>query len=351
MAKIVSIAHANPERCLTQEESWSELNRLRELSPLEKKYYKKFMLNEGIKKRHLALKNLEDIFCTDQDQIIKRYNEEAPILSANSAIKALEKAKLPRDKIDCVVTASCTGYLCPGLSSYMIERTGIKPEASVFDLQGMGCGAALPALSAGIGFLSTRKGPSNALVTCTELCSSSIYWDNDLGLILSNSIFADGSASVILNNDPKAAGIEVIDVSTINFPDKREALRFKIKNGKLHNVLTAAVPEIASKGVEIVVADLLKKNSLQRSAIAFWAIHSGGSKVLSTIAGKLGLSKKEISFSEEVLVDFGNMSSPSVLFTLEKIFDSGLYGSGDYGIMLSFGAGFSCYGMLLKIEN
>ena len=348
MAKIAAIGHANPERRLTQEESWHHLNQLRKLSPLEKKYYKRFMLDEGIKARYLALKKLEDIFSEDQDAIIQRYLEAAPALSAESAANALNKAKLDKEKIDHLSTATCTGYLCPGLSSYMLERAGFRPETSTFDLQGMGCGAALPTLSSAEAFLAKKRTISYAMATCTEVCSAAVYWEDDLGLILSNSIFADGSASAILTNDPEAGGPEILDYTVITYPERRDALKFGIKNGKLRNTLSLAVPEIASRGVEAIVSNLLKKNRLSQKEIAFWAIHTGGRKVLSVIADKLSLAPADTQFSEEVLRDFGNMSSPSVLFVLEKIIESNLPKNGDYGMLLSFGAGFSCYGMLLR---
>ncbi|MEK7376667.1 MAG: hypothetical protein AABZ57_05845, partial [Candidatus Margulisiibacteriota bacterium] len=276
MAKIISIAHANPDRCLTQQELWGNLNILKKLSPMEKKFYKKFMLNEGIEKRYLALDDIKDIFCEDQDLIIARYSQAAAKLSSMSSQRAVNKAGIGKERIGCVVTASCTGYLCPGLSSYIIEKTGLRPDVSVFDLQGMGCGAALPALSAGAGYLASSRDNSCALITCTEICSAAVYWDSDPGLILSNSIFADGSASVVLSPDQDAAGLDIIDYCVINLPQAREALRFKIDKGKLRNVLSKEVPQIVSKAVKAVVGALLEKNSLRKEEVKYWAIHSGG---------------------------------------------------------------------------
>ena len=349
MVKIITVGTANPERRLTQEDSWRNLNELKkDLTPFEKKYYKWFMLDDGIKSRYLALENLEDIFCDDQDTIIKRYQEAATDLSARSARLALDKIGLAKEKIGHVTTATCTGYLCPGLSSYITEKVGLRPDLSAFDLQGMGCGAALPALSSAAGYLHDKKGTAYSLATCTEVCSSAVYWDEDLGLILSNSIFGDGSASAILTNDPEARGMEIVDYAPLILPEKREDLRFKIQNGKLRNNLSPSVPRVAAEGVETVVNRLLSANGLAKKEIAFWAIHTGGRKVLSAIAEKLSLPPEATRYSEEVLLEFGNMSSPSVLFVLKNIMESGKFKSGDTGIMLAFGAGFSCYGMVLR---
>ncbi|MBI5399586.1 3-oxoacyl-ACP synthase [Candidatus Saganbacteria bacterium] len=348
MARIIAIGLANPKRCLTQEESWDNLQRLRSLSPLEKKYYKKFMLDDGIAVRHLALPALEDIFCEDQDLIIKRYSEEAPKIAQASTLQAINLAGLKKEEIDFLVTASCSGYLCPGLSSYMIELAALRPDVSSLDLQGMGCGAALPALSAADNFLAKKPAPAFALANCTEICSAAVYWDDDLGLILSNSIFADGAASAVLTNTAGMAGPEIIDYETVSFPDRREDLRFTVSQGKLRNKLTAAVPVIAAKGAGIVVGKLLERGNLQKKEISFWALHTGGRKVLSMIAENLGLTAADIKPSAETLKKYGNMSSPSVLFALENIINSKLPQVGDYGIILSFGAGFSCYGMLLR---
>ena len=348
MPKIISIGVANPKRCLTQQESWEHLQRLRRLAPLEKKYYQKFMLDSGINQRYLALPELEDIFCEDQDLIIKRYEAEAPQIAARSCLMALERAGLGKSAIGFISAATCTGYLCPGLSSHIIERVGLNTSVQALDIQGMGCGAALPALAAAANFLSGSPEQLSALVNCTEICSAAIFWDNDLGLILSNSIFGDGSATVVLTNRADLPGPEIIDYAAVVFPEKREDLRFTTDQGRLRNKLSAAVPAVAARGVEIVVNELLGKNGLRRDEIGLWASHSGGRKVLEVIQDKLGLADKALDFSRETLRDYGNMSSPSVLFTLEKIMSAARPRPGDHVMLLSFGAGFSCYGMLLR---
>ena len=348
MAKIIAIGTSNPERCLTQQESWDSLRHSRKLSPLENKYYKRFMLDEGIETRFAALDKIEDIFSENQDEIIARYQKAAPVIASEASTKALAIAGLNKIQADFLATASCTGYICPGLSSYIIEKSGLNADISAIDLQGMGCGAALPALSTAVGFLANTKKTSYALVNCTEICSAAVYWDDNLGLILSNSIFGDGSATVVMTNDEKASGPEILDYLVLNLPEKRESLRFKTKNGRLHNVLVAEVPEVASSSVKKMVDGLLQKHNLAKSDIKFWAIHSGGRKVLTTICDKLGLTEENMQYSNEVLKKYGNMSSPTVLFSLEKIIDSGLPKSGDYGMAIAFGAGFSCYAMLLR---
>src|SRR3989344_5435978 len=128
MPKIVAIGTANPERCLTQQESWEHLKRLRKLSPLEKKYYERFMLDDGISRRYLALPELEDIFCEDQDLIIKRYGEEAQKIAERSTLQALVQAKINKNAVGFISTTTCTGYLCPGLSSYIIEKIGLNDD-------------------------------------------------------------------------------------------------------------------------------------------------------------------------------------------------------------------------------
>lgn len=349
MAKIIAIGTANPERKLTQADAWQELNRLRnDLTPLEKKFYKRFMLDDGIHTRYLALPELKDIFCSDQDEIIKRYNKFAPEIAAKASVNALNSSKLGKEKIGFVSTASCTGYLCPGLSSYVIEKVGLNQKISACDIQGMGCGAAVPALSSAVNYLAGEKINSYGLINCTELCSASIVWESDLGLILSNSIFGDGSATAVLTNDPAASGPEILDYASVIFPEHRDELRFKIYQGKLRNQLSPAVPEIAARGVADVVGQLLNRNNLDQKAIRFWALHSGGRKVLETISAKLDLTEDQLSYSRETLRDYGNMSSPTVLFALNKIMASGSPQKGDYGLLIAFGAGFSCYGALLK---
>lgn len=331
--KITDIATANPRLILRQKESFRILPDYRKLSEREKVLYKRFLLDPGIDKRYFAMDRIEDFFIEDQDIVIKRFQKEATSLS----VAALKKLDIKEEEIDCLIVATCTGYLCPGLTSYILEKTNLRKDIYIADIVGMGCGGAVPAIQAGYNFLRANK-DSNALIICTEICSAAITWDSDPELVLSNSIFGDGSAACILSNKNGKRGLRILDFKSKILPGYRDELRFEIENSRLRNVIKITVPGIA--------ASILKEIVNKQNGIKYWAIHPGGRKVLDKIQDTLGLTDSDLQYSRSVLYNYGNMSSPTVLFVLKEIRPV----SGDKVIMASFGAGFSGYSALLEYK-
>lgn len=333
--RILNIATSNPKLRLTQKQSLQILNRTRKLSRIEKVLYKRFLLDPGINTRYFALDKIKDIFIEDQDLLIKRFQKEASHLSVSALKKCFKESKIKEENIDCLIVVTCTGYLCPGLSSYIIEKTKLRKDIYIVDIVGMGCGGAIPAIQSAYNFLKANK-KSTALVISTEICSSAITWGNDPELILSNSIFGDGSAACLVTNKNGTEGFRILDFKSRIMPSYRDELRFKIENSRLRNVMKITVPEIA--------ASILKDLVSEKDGIKYWAIHPGGRKVLDKIQDTLELRWEDLQYSRNVLYNYGNMSSPTVLFVLKEIKPR----LGERVIMASFGAGFSGYSALLE---
>jgi alkylresorcinol/alkylpyrone synthase len=131
-------------------------------------------------------------------------------------------------------------------------------------------------------------------------------------------------------------------------PEDRDRLRFEQKNGLLRNILTSEVPALAATHVATVLDDTLARNQVARSQISGWILHPGGRDVLLALRQELRLSKHDVRWSEGVLREHGNMSSPSVLFVLQAALAAGA--PGGWWWMTAFGAGFSCHGALLEVE-
>lgn len=347
--KITDIAASNPPRKLSQEEVLQIILRYRKPSEKEKALYQRFLLDKGINTRFFASEQIKDIFIEDQDLIIERFQKQATNLSIASLNKCFKQSKVRKEDIDCLLVTTCTGYLCPGLTSYIIERSELRRDIYAVDIVGMGCGGALPAFQGAYNFLNANK-DSTALVICTEICSAAISWGADPELILSNSIFGDGSSSCILTNKPGSNGLKVVDFESKILPKHRDKLRFKIENSRLRNVIKMAVPEIAASIVKEITNLLLKKNQLRMNDIAFWAIHPGGRKVLDRIQNTMRLKREDLLYSRGVLYRYGNMSSATVLYILKDILESGRLREGNKIVMASFGAGFSGHSALLTYD-
>ena len=347
--KIVNIATENPRLKLSQKESLAILHREKKLSRREKVLYESFLSDKGIRYRYFSAQNIKDFFIEDQNLIIKRFQESATHLSAASIEKCIKESKISRDRIGCLVVSTCTGYLCPGLTSYIIEKAGLRKDIFAMDIVGMGCGGALPALQACHNYLNTHK-DTYALAVSTEICSSALFWGDDPELILSNSIFGDGSAACLLTNRSDKSGFSIINFASKIAPHHRDTLRFRTENSRLRNVIKEAVPGIAAELTRDIAGVLLREHGFKQDDIKFWALHPGGRKVLDRIQEEINLKAADLAYSRRVLYNYGNMSSPTVLYVLKEIFKDKMLDKGDMVFMASFGAGFSGHAGLLCYE-
>jgi predicted naringenin-chalcone synthase len=142
--------------------------------------------------------------------------------------------------------------------------------------------------------------------------------------------------------------VRLLDFESGVFPKYREHLRYRNMGGRLRNVLHKAVPVIGARASAQVAGRLLARHGLARNDIDWWVVHPGGSSVLDRIQKELGLSPDQLRFSREVLQQYGNMSSPSVMFVLDKILREGEPRKGQKGLLLSFGAGFTAFASLVE---
>jgi predicted naringenin-chalcone synthase len=349
---ITGLGTAVPPHRYTQRDCWEALQAspvFLRLAPRSRAILKKVLTRDnGIATRHFVLDRLADGFELTPDSTHRRFREHAPRLAAHAAERALADAALhPRD-IDALLVSTCTGYLCPGLTSYVGEHLGIRPDALALDFVGQGCGAALPNLRAAEAILAAERA-RHVLSICVEICSAAIYFDDDIGVLISACLFGDGAAAAVLSaaaNGKRRVRWKL--GGSLLRPGDRDLLRFEQVEGMLRNILRPEVPTRAAQGVETVLADVLARAGVDRAAVRGWALHPGGRDVLTAVRQQLGLRDGELSWSEAVLHEFGNMSSPSVLFALQAALDGGA--PGGWWWMSSFGAGFSCHGALLEVE-
>jgi alkylresorcinol/alkylpyrone synthase len=350
---ITGLGTAAPARRYTQKECWevfsnSELSR--QLDARSRAIVRKVLTgNNGIVSRHLVLDRLEEAFDLSPDALHARYTKHAPMLATQAAERALADAGTDRCQIDALLISTCTGYLCPGLTSYVGERLGLRPDVLNLDLVGQGCGAALPNLTTSQALLASGR-CKNVLSVCVEVCSAALYFDNDPGVLISACLFGDGAGAAVLSNTPNGKrSIEWKIGGSLLEPNDRDLLRFEQKAGMLRNVLTPQVPALAAKHARTVFQDALARAKLSRSNVNGWVFHPGGRDVLLALQQSLELSQTDTRWSQSVLSEFGNLSSASLFFVLEAAFnDSAPNG---HWWMSSFGAGFSCHGALLNVTS
>ena len=344
---------ATPPLYATQEEAYEFFTTHFTLKPAEQDLYRRILLDGKIKGRYLGMDAKTDALETDPDRLLARFLKFGRATAVAAARRALAEAGVEPAEIAGLVVNTCTGYLCPGLSSYIAEDLGLKTSIRFLDLMGMGCGAAIPNLEAAAGMLA-RSGEGPVLSVAVEICTATIFPSHEPELVVSNSIFGDGAAAAVLDlvPDNRPGGLaRMVDFATGLFPRYREDLRYRTEGGRLRNHLSRRVPVIGARTVTEVASQLLTRHGRSRNDISWWAVHPGGTVVLAQVAKELELDGEALRFSYNVFENYGNMSSPSVLFVLREILDSGRPQPGQKGMLLAFGAGFSAFAALMEFAS
>jgi alkylresorcinol/alkylpyrone synthase len=331
-----SLATAVPPNSFSQQDCWKSFQTndiLQSLKPRSAALVEKVLTGgtAGIERRNFALDEIETIFSRGAQELNEGFERASQVIAADALEKALAKSGLLAAQVDALFVCTCTGYLCPGVSSHLAERAGLRHDVYLADLVGLGCGAAIPMLRAAQGFLAANPGAVLATVA-VEVCSAAFYINDDPGVLISLCLFGDGAAAAIWTSDGKPGDWQAGHFTTTHRPEEREKIRFVNSEGKLKNQLHRAVPGLAAEAV----AELYGKRKADADQII---AHSGGRDVIEAIEGVLPFSLTE---TREVLRDHGNMSSPAVLFALERRLDAAR--ETDQRLWLTaFGAGFAAH--------
>lgn len=350
---LTGLGTAVPPRRFTQAECWAALQQAPQFSGLTARSHallKKVLSgNNGIATRHMVMADWEAAFVLTPDALHARFAEHAPALAAQAAARALTAARLAPADVDAILISTCTGCLCPGLTSYVSERLGLRADVQALDLVGQGCGAALPNCRTAEALLASGRA-RHVLSVCVEVCSAAFYLDSDPGVLISACLFGDGAGAALWSAQPAAHArrVQWRTADTFLSPSDRDALRFEQHAGMLRNILTREVPALAARHVEQLLNKMLGDHPLARADVTGWILHAGGREVLAALQKRLGFSAEDLQRSAAVLREFGNVSSPFVFFVLERALVESA--PGGWWWMSSFGAGFSCHGALLQVD-
>ena len=349
---ISGIGTATPPRRYTKAECWSAFQESDWFARLDRRSHAigetVLRRDNGISARRLALDSLAEGFAIDPDTLHRRFATHAPALATEAALDAMRDAGVDTRDIDAVVVSTCTGYLCPGLTSYLTETLGLKANVQAFDLVGQGCGAALPNLRLADALIVAGAG-DHVLSVCVEVSSAAMYLDNDPGVLISACLFGDGAGAAVLSRQSPKRGrsIEWRSSSSVLEPGHRDALRFEQRGGMLRNILTRPVPALAAEHAQVVLQAELSRAELKMTDIVAWIMHAGGRDVLLALRERMGLSVDDLRYSAAILDEYGNMSSAFVYFVLKAALDDSA--PQGWWWMSAFGAGFSCHGALLAV--
>ncbi|MEK6571207.1 MAG: hypothetical protein AABZ61_07550, partial [Bacteroidota bacterium] len=242
LPRIILIGTANPNRRYSQEEIYAVAAKHYEMyrSPRIQEIF----MNSDIAYRHLYLDKETFVPFESADELHSRFERGAIEVGLEAVRRCLDSGGIQIEQIDLVVAVSCTGYLCPGLSSIFIKELGMRNDVQRADLLGMGCAGAMPGLQRAHDFVKAYP-DRKALVVTVEICSACYYVDDSLETVVGNAICSDGAAAVVVGYDGQAFSPEIINFQTHLEPSFINTVGFQFREGKLRIILSKDIRDEA----------------------------------------------------------------------------------------------------------
>lgn len=253
------------------------------------------------------------------------YVEGACALFEAATTKALAAAGLAANAIDAVVTVSSTGVSTPSLDARMLPQMGFRPDVERTPVFGLGCAGGVTGLAIASRLASARPG-TTVLLVAVELCTLAFRLDRATKAdIIATSLFGDGAAAAIVSSDDALAHIATFAGATEHlWPQTLDIMGWTVDDLGLGVLLSRSLPAFVERRYRTSFADAAVRLSLDPREIGRVVCHPGGTKVLAAIERALDLDAGTLDTERSVMRDFGNMSSPTVLFVLERAIAQGL---------------------------
>lgn len=286
----------------------------------------------GVESRHgVVLKAVED--GVDQDfypprsdavrrgpgtaERMRRYEAEAPDLAVRASRQALRDARTPAARITHLITVSCTGFHAPGIDIALVRRLGLDPGIARTHVGFMGCHGMFNALGVVRSIVEADPG-ARPLVCAVELCSLHFQYAWDSEKLVANALFADGAAATVCGV-PAGAALRLEATGSVVLPDSAAAMGWRIGDHGFEMTLAAEVPELIRDHVADWMGAWLGGQGLSPEQVGTWAVHPGGPRILGAFEAAMGLEGDALAESRAVLARYGNMSSVTILFIIERL--------------------------------
>lgn len=347
MAKIISIGTALPEYCHQQNDILKFMQKAYLLDESEARKLAFLYRHSEIQKRYSVVDDfakpihewnfVKADYSPSLDDRMVLFQQFAPELSVTAIQNAIEGFIDPC-QITHLITVSCTGMSAPGLDLQIAESLQLKSNLFRTSVNFMGCYAAIHALKMAQ-MICDFSIDANVIIVCTELCTIHFQQDYTQDNAASSLLFGDGSAAVLVSNtlsSPAALTLKSF-YSEISYKGK-EDMSWQLSNNGFLMKLSAYIPQLIHEDISELVNKALKQCHLKKEEITHWCLHPGGKKILEVIKQQLSLSIEDLSCSRKVLSEYGNMSSPTILFVLKEIMQ-GLYENSANIFGVAFGPG------------
>jgi predicted naringenin-chalcone synthase len=328
-ASLLGLGTAVPDRVLEQS-AWVEIADRIAPPSVDRAVTERLARRSGIERRHChtADRAGEPTFYPADARGLgpgtavrmQRFAAAARPLASAACRQALGRSRTHADHITHVVTASCTGFEAPGPDQWLVEDLGLPATVRRTHVGFMGCHAAVNALAVATAMVQADP-RARVLVCCVEICSVHLHYGDRLDRLIANTLFADGAAAAVVGMDTDAPGLLAFD--SVLLPDSRDQMGWTVGDHGFEMTLGARVPEILQTQVGPWIRSRLARHALQPSQVGGWAIHPGGPRVIEAVLNSLHLPEAAGAASRAILNDFGNMSSATLLFILDRLHREG----------------------------
>jgi predicted naringenin-chalcone synthase len=327
--EVLGLGTALPAGQLSQAEAAELSSRLIGLSEEKENWLTELYQLTGIKRRHLSgLRAFGDLAAWERSEQgpttqlrMEIYEKQVRPLAIEATRKALAAADTTPDDITHLVTVSCTGFVAPGFDIGLMTGLPLAPTVQRTHVGFMGCHGAINGLKVARAFAESE--PTGRILLCAaELCSLHFQFGFDSSRSVANALFADGAAALVgavPNPIRRSESWRLTASGSCLIHDTEDAMGWKIGDHGFEMNLSKRITHLIAEHLEPWLDTWLDGCDLAISDIATWAIHPGGPRVLESVMGPLGLNEAAVEESRRVLSDYGNMSSPTILFILDRL--------------------------------
>lgn len=301
----------------------------------------------GVERRY-GIMDIEEVFtATSFEEKNAIYVREVKKLGKSVLQKALEQKGWLPESLDYIVTVSCTGIMIPSLDAYLVNDLGLRQDIIRLPVTEMGCAAGISGLIYAHNFLKSNPGKRLALIAVESPTATFQLNDFSMANMVSAAIFGDGAACVLLSSEDDASGPRIVGEGMYHFTEATHLMGFDLTNTGLKMILDPSVPETIAQHFPGIIHPFLEKHGTSIENVDHLIFHPGGRKIVQTVEELFGQLGKNIDDTREVLRKYGNMSSATVLYVLERFLEREIQ-QGQQGLLLSFGPGFSAQRVLLE---
>ena len=359
MPKIIAIGTANPIHCHQQNDIMRFMLDANNPDEKNKKLLPILYHRSGINTRYSVFSDFslargqwgffgDNCTMPSLEKRMAFYNQEAVKLSVaaiDNCLQNIKENEVNIQEVTHLITVTCTGLSAPGLDIQLVQALNLSPNIIRTSVNFMGCYAALHAIKIADAFCRADAS-AKVLVVCTELCTLHFQKSNDIDAILSSTLFADGSAACLISGDNDDKGLEIKQFYSQIALSGQADMAWQLSSTGFLMTLSSHVPKLIKQEIRNLLKNSLQKLGLRIENITDWAIHPGGKNILEAVETSLELSVNALSDSYDVLKNYGNMSSPTILFVLKKMMEDSSKKGNIFAI--AFGPGITMESVILE---